>query len=351
MFTVIQATLASALSVFLAYGVPLIDFVKRSNGKFSRLHNIPHNFCDLYVPEVERSNALFIFIHGGGWHSGSKGNELWVGHSFVGETMASRGVLTAVLTYPCARVPLYARAAVFALLAAFSVCLAEVLSFILFSFRFWMYLAVPCWALVSLQIWLREFATAGSVSASINDQMRVIRMTIRELRARYPLKRFVVAGHSAGGHLAMLYAQEPHSEADTVIGISGVYDMEDLARIRGPLGLFVSEFCLKPAFSAVSLERVSPTNLVAQLKANHVVLVSAYCDQPVLKAQADALYAKLDPYTAISCWEERKPGGFTKMRVTNVGLGHGFGLVWSEQLWTVVRSVCDDMPDFKLKTF
>jgi acetyl esterase/lipase len=49
---------------------------------------------DIYAPEGERSAPVIVFIYGGGWKDGNKGD-----YRFVAATLASRGFLTVVPDY------------------------------------------------------------------------------------------------------------------------------------------------------------------------------------------------------------------------------------------------------------
>jgi len=325
----IRSILASLGSVFLAYGVPLIEFVRVAPYTEWRVkRDTPTPFCDLYQPD-EPTNTLFVFIHGGGWHSGTKDDTHWVGHAFVGRVMASRGVTTAVLTYPCARISLGGRAVFFAALAVVAVALAFVLSWILFPLRFWLSLALVCYIGVGAQVYLREFATNGDHACTAQDQYNAVADTLVRLRILYPTHRIVLSGHSAGGHLAMLYATDAsHAvDIDTVIGISGVYDMVDVAHIAPPLGWFVHAYCIRPAFRGLSLETFSPIRAIDKTHARRVVLVNAAYDNPTLISQADAFHDTLHPRVE-------------KHRVKDIGCGHGYGLLWSAQLWDAVMQEC-----------
>jgi acetyl esterase/lipase len=62
---------------------------------------------DIYAPEGERSAPVIVFIYGGGWKDGNKGD-----YRFVAATLASRGFLTVVPDYrlfPSVRFPAFLR--------------------------------------------------------------------------------------------------------------------------------------------------------------------------------------------------------------------------------------------------
>jgi len=130
---------------------------------------LPRHRLDLYLPEGMRPDApLVTFLHGGSWRTGSKDI-----YGFVAEAFASRGAATAVPNYrlfPEVRFPAFVEDAALAM------------------------------------AWLD--AAPG-----------------------LPRGRRVLAGHSAGAHIAMLATLDPRYRAatgarmpDGVVGIAGPYD-------------------------------------------------------------------------------------------------------------------------------
>ncbi len=67
---------------------------------------------DLYRPRADARGPVVLFLHGGGWTSGSRGD-----HGFVGATLAARGftvVIPDYRLYPAARFPDFVEDAAFA---------------------------------------------------------------------------------------------------------------------------------------------------------------------------------------------------------------------------------------------
>ncbi|WP_137126029.1 alpha/beta hydrolase [Roseomonas sp. HF4] len=144
---------------------------------------LPRHRFDLYLPEGMRPDApLVTFLHGGSWRSGSKDV-----YRFLGEAFASRGAATAVPNYrlfPEVRFPAFVEDAALAM------------------------------------------AFLGGAPG-------------------LPGGRRVLAGHSAGAHIAMLATLDPRYRAgsgaampDAVVGIAGPYDFLPLR----PGGFLASVF-------------------------------------------------------------------------------------------------------------
>lgn len=162
-------------------------------GSGSPLYADPQRSLDLYLPgraplaakapaaSAEAAPPLFVYIHGGAWVSGDKRQ-----YADVGEALARRGVLVAVINYRLSgeggvRHPAHAQDAA---------------------------------AAVS---WLRKHATELGFDKS----------------------RIFVGGHSAGAHIAALLAYDPSLLAavgerpDMIrgyIGLEGIYDLPELVR-------------------------------------------------------------------------------------------------------------------------
>jgi acetyl esterase/lipase len=132
---------------------------------------LPRHRVDLYTPEAGAADTpLIVFLHGGAWRNGSKDT-----YGFLGEAFASRGIATAVPNYrlyPEVRFPAF----------------------------------------------VEDCALAMAWAASAPDLPRGPR---------------VLAGHSAGAHIAMLLALDPRWQVAPpagVVGIAGPYDFLPLRR-------------------------------------------------------------------------------------------------------------------------
>lgn len=157
----------------------------------------PKQHLDLYVPTDPPPDCgypVFVFVHGGGWSSGDR--ELY---GFLGRALAKEQILTVIPSYrlvPGVKHPAQAQDVA----AAFA------------------------WA----QHHVAEYGGDPG--------------------------KFVVGGHSAGGHLSSLvtldrsYLQPAGGEPDAVRGVAGMSGVYDLARV-GQLKLF-EQTMLVPAFGA-----------------------------------------------------------------------------------------------------
>ncbi len=134
-------------------------------------------------------------------------------------------------------------------------------------------------------------------------------------------KRIVLAGHSAGGHLALWLASEPHVKVRGVVAMAGI---TDLAAFVSPTGCGAVVPLLlggTPAEIPTTYEARSP---VARPAAHApVTLVVARDDHTVPQSQSDAYVAR-----------------FPSVRVVSVPGGH-FDLVapWSDAWATVLSAI------------
>lgn len=340
-FAGLLASLVSVLLAIVDYAglqLHLLDTFRKSTGPFAiKIQCNASGTIRMYEPIKSESNVIVVFIHGGGWHSGTNGDEFWVGSAFIGEELAKRGVRTALLTYPRSAIPMPARFAIFGVLIAVTVALAALLSFVCLTFGGWLAIGVPVCAFFSWLIYVREISTSGDYEASIADQFSSIVHSLGELNLMDPEARLVVAGHSAGGHLALLTATKlPHwSELNIacVISISGVADVGRLyTEVGWFLQPFVRYYCLEPTFKGHDPAEWSPHQLLLRQEQGTrlplMILVNARADNPELVEQADRLFMLLAN-------RNTKP---EPLRIPNVGFGHGLGLIRSESLMELLTS-------------
>jgi acetyl esterase/lipase len=226
----------------------------------------------------------------------------------------------------------------------------------------WCALVLPAWLFGSWLLWLREVRTSGSfgqcdictadgasdVSRTTRDvdaahQLAHVQHSIRALVARYAPRHLVVAGHSAGGHLAALVGvmsqhDIPSVPRISVVGISGVYD---IARLWRESVWPVREWCIRPAFGDTPAgHALSAHDLLSRLTTESLSwavgaprlrfhLISARHDNEMLTQQAD------DFGTAL------KISGVGVSRHRGVGFGHGVGLIRSQELVDLLAAIAN----------
>lgn len=138
---------------------------------------------DIYRPKGETKRPVLFFVHGGGWTIGSKDEVLGIyGYGTIGRCLAERGLVVVIPNY--------------------------------------------------------RLSPGIKHPEHIKDVARAFAWTCEHV-AEYggDLEQIYVAGHSAGGHLVALLATDPTylkaegrslKDIRGVIGISGVYRLEDL---------------------------------------------------------------------------------------------------------------------------
>jgi acetyl esterase/lipase len=201
---------------------------------------LPRHRVDLYVPEAGGEAApLIVFLHGGAWRSGSKDS-----YGFLGEAFASRGFATAVPNYrlfPEVRFPGF----------------------------------------------VEDGALALRWAAQAPDLPRGPR---------------VLAGHSAGAHIAMLLALDARWQAPApaaAIGIAGPYDFLPLRR-----GGFLADI-----FGGTDRAETQPITF-ADRPGPPMLLLHGLADRTVLPEQSERLAAR------------RRAAGYPAQVVTYADVGH-----------------------------
>ncbi|MFD6098583.1 alpha/beta hydrolase family protein [Nocardiopsis flavescens] len=107
-------------------------------------------------------------------------------------------------------------------------------------------LAGAGWAVWNVE-YRRTGRDGGGWPRTLDDVNAALRLVGRALRAapeRYDASRVVSAGHSAGGHLALLNALEPDTPVTRVVALAPVTDLERCAREglgEGAVGPFLGE--------------------------------------------------------------------------------------------------------------
>ncbi|CAH0253978.1 alpha/beta hydrolase [Roseomonas sp. CECT 9278] len=201
---------------------------------------LPRHRVDVYAPDAAAADApLVVFLHGGGWRNGSKDT-----YGFLGEAFASRGIATAVPNYrlyPEVRFPAF----------------------------------------------VEDCALAMGWAGSAPDLPRGPR---------------VLAGHSAGAHIAMLLALDPRwmvAPPAGVVGIAGPYDFLPLRR-----GGFMADL-----FGGTDRVETQPITF-ADRPGPPILLLHGLADRTVLPEQSERLAAR------------RRAAGYPVQVVTYADVGH-----------------------------
>jgi arylformamidase len=148
----------------------------------------------------------------------------------------------------------------------------------------------------------RSFAAVEYTIAPAGDLSRMVsecRAALEELALAGPFASVVLAGHSAGAHLAAMVALAAESPLDIarVVLLSGVFDLRPLVHttVNDPLGLTSHDAA---AFSPSLLEVVGRPEVVVTWGDN---------DTDAFKAQGHVYAAKLR-VAGLTVVEEQRPG-------------------------------------------
>ena len=230
---------------------------------------LPRHRVDLYTPEDAAADApLIVFLHGGAWRNGSKDT-----YGFLGEAFASRGIVTAVPNYrlyPEVRFPAF----------------------------------------------VEDAALAMAWADGAPDLPRGPR---------------VVAGHSAGAHIAMLLALDRRwldamgaAPLAAAIGIAGPYDFLPLRR-----GGFLADL-----FGGTDRTETQPITFAAR-PGPPLLLQHGLADRTVLPEQSERLAAR------------RRAAGYPVRVTTYADVGH-IGIIGAllAPLRPVAPPVLADIADF-----
>lgn len=342
-------------------------FVELQAGALSySVERVDHNHLHIYRSSAASPvlGPVVVFLHGGGWTSCGLDTyfPLMFGYEFVGRALASRGIDTALISYPLVALPLHIELCTYAAVGVFALVLALVLSCVWLPLWFWVLLAVPCYIGSVLLLKQRTFA-ASSLPASntgrFSDQKEKVRAMYRLVCTAFPGRRIVLVGHSAGAHHAalmtldgrVLLEKDPAATIDcrarvpdAVVLLSGPYDIIGMHK-AAVQGNFFASLCdkllLSNIFREVDMPAASPTYL-AQHCSNNVptkhtlswYVVTAFGDAPILEKQADEFYTALVRI------------GRNTSRVRGLGIGHGIGMVASEAVWAFVELVARSLPAY-----
>lgn len=291
-----------------------------------------------YVPRGRaETQPILVFVHGGGWHAGTIDEAVWwwqnVSYAPLGELLASRGAHVALVGYPlCYTSPRY-RYGFYVALALFAVFMAWLLARLTpLAFVHWAVLAVIGWIFVSLLVRSRMMPASQTRGTDVTRQYHVVEQAVVDLMNHYPRATIVLVGHSAGAHLAALVARSPRAGVAKRIthffGLAGVYRPERLLERFHPVlrplvsGFFPQEFVTG---SADELQSLSPHALLERdgvLASQRWTIITSQGEPPMLIEQADDLFTLI-----------RNASPPSAVRLADVGLGHGRGLVYAEQAW------------------
>lgn len=291
-----------------------------------------------YVPRGRaETQPILVFVHGGGWHAGTIDEDVWwwqnVSYAPLADVLVSRGAHVAMVGYPlCCTSPRY-RYGFYAALASFAVALAWVLARVSpLAFAHWLVLGAVGWLFVSLLVRSRLMPATQARGTDVTRQYHVVEQAVVDLMNQYPRASIVLVGHSAGAHLAALVARSPRTGVAKRIthffGLAGVYRPERLMERFHPLlrplvsGFFPREFVYG---SADELQPLSPHALVERdgvLASQRWTIITSQGEPPMLLEQADDFAALI-----------RNASPQSVVRLADVGLGHGRGLVYAEQAW------------------
>lgn len=293
------------------------------------------NYLHVYQPRAASDTRcldpprVLVFVHGGGWHAGSIDPDVpwWetISYASIGQKLASRGHTVALIGYPLCETPRAARISFYIALAVFSWALAAFLSLFIFSFGIWICTAVPCYLFVVTLVHSRAMPFHQTPGTSVARQCMEVTSQLQRVGNMYGQSELVVVGHSAGAHLAC-YAvmRSPHLCVRSFVGLSGVYATLDL--------MSSCNDSVVQSFLPVDLKTnitLSPRQILPSLSVDQHVktvwrLFTAQADAPVLIDQANSFHTAL------------VNKGLTSTRLSEIGLGHGCGMVFSEQVWNFI---------------
>lgn len=310
--------------------VPQLREIRQGRSEFAVKRISRH--LDVYDPDAaDPASPVLVFIHGGGWISGSiRSGSFSLSYEFVGRGMASRGVRTALVGYPLGKVPVAIELGVYVILPCLCAQLAK--AFLLPLLPLWVCFAavVVCSCLAFAILKQRVFSASRDFrpGARFPEQLAAVREAVAALRQLYPSAKLVVAGHSAGGHMAALVGLSD-CRPDVVIGLSGVYDLDAVARMSPVAAILMSY-----VFDVNALEQYSPISvLTAPGAADRTRTDTKWCIvSPALDSRE--LLREADDFTAELALRFRHVH-----RVVGIGLGHGSGMVMANATWALVEFI------------
>jgi len=314
--------------------IPGYKKLKQGPYKYERKrHDL--KYLDVFEAQPDARQSVLIFIHGGGWCSGTIESNwgMMFDYQFVGHAMASRGITTALISYPLGRVPFYIELPVYIAIAMCAVILAYFLAVFVFSVGLWLFVALCCYVLTLFLLKQRLFCAwpFDNTNGTFEKQIETIKKMVEYLRVLYPTAKFTVVGHSAGGHLAALLGIVSYVHISQIIGLSGVYNINDMWNTN----VIARELLLRHLCSKQNISRFCPVSLLASREINTTtsskrsfpewVIVSSALDSPTLEDQADGFYNSLQKnYSRVN-------------RLNGIGNSHGCGLILAEACWSVIE--------------
>lgn len=282
--------------------------------------------------------SILVFIHGGGWHAGTidSTTRWWtnVSYYWLGETLATRGVHVALISYPLCYTPDHVRYGFYIGLAIFSVILAKALSCVVGSLLIWCVLAVPCYVISALSVRSRAMPPNQTQSTNVQIQLDTVQHELYQMAAAYPSAQFILVGHSAGAHLAALASQCRNDRlrfrVSHIVGLSGPYRPETLYENVSPWLRTITESFLPQEFAhnttiPMSLSPYLTIETLGSTSNQTWLLMTAQADAPILIKQTEQ-FAKL----------LKEKQNSTVRVVYDCGMGHGRGMVLAEQVWTPI---------------
>lgn len=302
-------------------------------------------YLHVYVPRQLRTPAgeMIVFVHGGGWSAGTiDPDSRWyenISYAGLGRRLASNGNMVALVGYPLCETRKAVRYGFYVGLALFACVLAHTLAALgPLSLAFWYFLAVPCYVFSVGVVHSRAMPLHQNAGTTIHTQLRVVTQQLQRLSMTYPLLKLTVVGHSAGAHLVALAVAAASTDSSAtwrsnvtrVVALSGVYSPGLMFNGHSPwLAFLVKKFLPVELFVGWDLTPYIQIGKATHLPP-HWSIVTARDDNPVLLLEADSITGQL---TRKGCRVDRK---------SDLGHGHGSGLVWAADTWDYITTLMEE---------